>query len=505
MFCDYPCKASFGLGAKADSYPLNLKELSLGMHLSELDKCGVRGVQIEASSRRPEYIAMVTDIFSRSIKNKKPPNDHDMKLLVESFPTPGFTDGYFTGNKGAHMFGKTRYESKKHSTVLESVKAFYMGEERQRVPVNFYGLIQKGQPAKIAVQDDRNNTIKISGPVPDERGDRELSSVSLQTQLYKTTGTPYYCTGVKSLVDKGLYMATAEISKMRNELLHELSLTRRAIPAQRKETFHPGLKYINREKEPELTVSVMRSDQLSPELAGIKPQIIYVPLEELTVAPARITSFWENGKTIICAVLPPIIHDDEEQSVSDNLKKLKDIHVEEVLVNSIGHIETAKKLGFRIRGNYGLNATNAQTLKALKEMGLESATASFELKISEIRELSKCIDTEMIVYGRIPMMVTENCIVKSATGVCSCDNTSGIRDKRGSVYPIAKTWRCRNTVYSSKKIYLADKQKDINRLGLWAVRLMFTTENARECVQVAQRYYKSASYEPVSRTRGLYY
>jgi putative protease len=394
----------------------------------------------------------------------------------------------------------------KHSTVLESVKADYMGEERQRVPVNFYGLIQRGMPAKIAVQDDRGNTIKVSGPVPGEHGDRELSSVSLQTQLYKTTGTPYYCTGVKSLVDKGLYMSTAEIGRLRNELLHELSLNRRAIPAQRKEEFHPGLKYINREKEPELTVSVLRADQLSPELAGMKPQIVYVPLEELAAAPARITSFWENGKTLICAVLPPIIHDGEEQDIYAKLKKLKDIHIEDVLVNSICHIETVKKLGFRIRGNYGLNATNSQTLKVLKESGLESATASFELRLSEIRELSKCIDTEMIVYGKGGSDVgSENCIIKSATGVCSCDSASAIRDKHGSVYPVVKTWRCRNVVYSSKKIYLADKQKDISRLGLWAVRLMFTTENARECVQVAQRYFKLASYEPASRTRGLYY
>jgi putative protease len=504
-YCGFPCKASFGLGAKADSYPLTLKELSLGAHLLELEQCGVRSVRIEAASKRPEYVAMVTDIFSRSIKNKRTPSEHDMKLLSESFPNPGFSDGYFTKKTGAEMFGTIKYEAKKHSTVLESVKADYMGEERQRVPVNFYGLVQKGMPAKIAVQDARGNTIKVSGAIPGERGDRELSSVSLQTQLYKTNGTPYYCTGVKSMVDKGLTMSTAEISAMRNELLHELSLKRRAILPQRRDVFHPGLKYINREKEPELTVSVTSADQLSSELAGMRPQVIYVPLEELVSAPARITAFWENGKTVICAILPPVIHDGEEQEICTMLKKLKDIHVEEVLVNSIGQIEAARTLGFRVRGNYGLNVTNSQSLKTLKEAGLESATASFELKLSEIRELSKCIDTEMIIYGRIPMMVTENCVIKSALGVCGCDSNSTVRDKHGSAYPVMKSWGCRNTIYSAKKIYLADKLKDINHLGLWGVKLMFTTENARECLQVAQRYFKLAVYEPVSRTRGLYY
>lgn len=42
----------------------------------------------------------------------------------------------------------------------------------------------------------------------------------------------------------------------------------------------------------------------------------------------------------------------------------------------------------------------------------------------------------------------------------------------------------------------ADKAGDWQRLGLWAGRLMFTTENARECVQVLERYLGRGSYQP---------
>ena len=52
---------------------------------------------------------------------------------------------------------------------------------------------------------------------------------------------------------------------------------------------------------------------------------------------------------------------------------------------------------------------------------------------------------------------------------------------------------------------LADKAGDWQRLGLWAGRLMFTTENARECVQVLERYLGRGSYQPNDYTRGLYY
>jgi putative protease len=52
---------------------------------------------------------------------------------------------------------------------------------------------------------------------------------------------------------------------------------------------------------------------------------------------------------------------------------------------------------------------------------------------------------------------------------------------------------------------LADKQKDYADLGLWAARLMFSTENPRECVQVLERYLNKNNYMPSVYTRGLYY
>lgn len=42
-------------------------------------------------------------------------------------------------------------------------------------------------------------------------------------------------------------------------------------------------------------------------------------------------------------------------------------------------------------------------------------------------------------------------------------------------------------------------------MGLWAARLLFTTESAAECVRVTERYLGRGSYEPKDYTRGLYY
>ena len=64
---------------------------------------------------------------------------------------------------------------------------------------------------------------------------------------------------------------------------------------------------------------------------------------------------------------------------------------------------------------------------------------------------------------------------------------------------------CRNELLNSQKLFLADKSADYVKLGLWAQRLMFTTENPRECVQVTERYLNQGNWSPNEYTRGLYY
>ena len=59
-------------------------------------------------------------------------------------------------------------------------------------------------------------------------------------------------------------------------------------------------------------------------------------------------------------------------------------------------------------------------------------------------------------------------------------------------------------VYDRNKIFLADKPEVYENAGLWAVRLLFTTESARECLDVTRRYRGEITYLPNNTTRGLY-
>ena len=63
---------------------------------------------------------------------------------------------------------------------------------------------------------------------------------------------------------------------------------------------------------------------------------------------------------------------------------------------------------------------------------------------------------------------------------------------------------CRNVLLNGKKLYLLDKLAAFRGMGLWALRLSFTTENAGEVDKVLADWVRGGTFEPGSYTRGLY-
>ena len=89
--------------------------------------------------------------------------------------------------------------------------------------------------------------------------------------------------------------------------------------------------------------------------------------------------------------------------------------------------------------------------------------------------------------------------------ICDADAPVYLKDRMGAAFPIVQEPGCRNVILNSRKLFLADRAEDYMDIGLWGVRLCFTTENPRECREVLERYLCMGSYEPGEFTRGLYY
>ena len=500
--CAQPCRLNYGWNGKADEYPLSLKDLSMAGHLRELQDMGVACLKLEGRMKRPEYVAIVTGIYARALKENREPTREEIEILKQAFSRQGFTDGYYTGKKGREMFG-TRQEEKEPKELYAQARSTYeKGAENRKEPVRMFALVEAGRPARVAVQDRQGRVAQVEGPVPEEARNVPLTREKAEGQLVRTGGTPFQCEKATAKVGENLSLPLSALNDLRRRCLEALMEERKELPRRRKEKYQPGVRYENQREAPVFTVSLRTAEQLSAELLRLKPALIYLPAGE---GSREAVARCQKAGVPVAVSLPRICTDGELPQLERELIALRELGVTEALAGTWGGVRRAAALGFDVRGDYGLGVYNSQTMKELRRLGLISATVSFEMKFPQIRDLSKAIPAEFIAYGRLPLMITENCIIYNHCSRHTCENVNLLTDRKGERFPVVKAWGCRNEILNAKKLFLADRQADWSKLGLWGARLMFTTENALECAQVLERYLNQGKYQPNDFTRGLYY
>ena len=501
--CAQPCRMQYSMGRRMDDYPLSLKDNCLVDHLRELEADGVHCVKIEGRMKRPEYTAIVTQIYHRAVHEGVAPTEKDMEKLRLAFSRDGFTDGYFTGKKD-DMFGVRGDADRDVKELFTEARRSYASGEMRRVDVDFQIELRAGRPTLLTASDDAGRRATVYGAAPEPAQSAPLTLSAVSAQLYKTGGTPYRCRNVAGTLEPSLFLSAAAINELRRAALTELTARRSEPPRRRRGNMPRAYRGGGGNARPVLNVQVLTRDQLTPELAETHPANIYIPLEILSETPEAADVFAAAGCGVV-AVLPRVVKDTEVADVVSMLQAAHDAGFRQALVGNLGHIALARGAGFAVRGDFGLNAFNSQTLQVLADAGLKSATASFELRIAQIRDLVKCLDTEMIIYGRLPCMVSDQCVIYRASGSHSCQTPAMLSDRMGSVFPVVREFGCRNVILNAHKLFLADKLEDVLACGLWAGRLMFTTESPRECVMVTKAYQGQSDYRPNGLTRGLYY
>ena len=502
--CAQPCRMEYSMGGRLeDSHPLSLKDNCLVDRLREIEDAGVACVKIEGRMKRPEYTGIVTGIYSKVIKEHREPTEDEMQTLTDAFSRQGFTQGYFNGDK-TDMFGVRAESDKIDEKLYAEARREYMGREERRVPVKFYALVNAGEAVKAAAMDNCGNKVVAFGAEPKKAIRQAISSEVMSERLAKTGGTPYYCEDVQSRVQNGLFLSASEINELRRKLVTALNERRAQPPARRSLPMPPMPTGQSAVTDPVMIYQVRTEEQLTEELAETKPDYIYVPVKLMYDRFDLVQLFLDRGAVPV-AVLPRVITDDEVNKLFSMLRELFDRGINEALVGNIGHIKLARKAGMKTRADFGMNVFNSYSMEMLQQMGFMSATASFELRLAQVRDMAKCVPTELIAYGRLPLMVSDQCVISHSLGSCSCRTPAQLSDRMGSTFPVVREYDHRNVIYNSRKLFMADKNDELCGIGLWGIRLMFTTEGARECVQVAKRYKGEGDYQPNDLTRGLYY
>jgi len=509
--CAQPCRLPYGVdGPARNRYPLSLKDNCLAGEVPDMARMGVACLKLEGRMKRPEYVAVITRVYARLLRENRGPTAEERGELDAAFSRSGFTDWYWRGKKGPGMFGVRPETAPDPRELFSAARAAYEKGGLRTVPVRFRCRLRSGEPASLTVCDDDGRAVSVSGPVPEPARSRAVTEEELCQRLQKTGGTAYRCAAASAEVDGGLSLSASAINALRRDALAALTESRTAVGARRVLSV-PPLPPAAPADAPVYTVSVSAAEQLTPALLACGPARVYVPLE-LFAAPLTLP-VWDGEW---CAVLPRVWRDRDEPELLRLLERARALGVSGLLAGNLGHLPLAQASGLPVYGDFGLNVFNARSLAYLKDKGFASACLSFELRFAQLRDLPKVLPAEAIVYGRLPLMITENCLTANSAG-CSClagdpavQSCSGracaaphlLTDRTGASFPLLPAYRHRTEVENSRPLYLADRP-DWRRLGLAFARLRFTDESPEACVRVFQDYLSGAP-APAEFTRGLY-
>ena len=508
--CAQPCRLPYGVNEKAaGGHPLSLKDANLADYVQELEQMGVACLKLEGRMKRPEYVAVITGIYRRLLDEKRVPSREESRQLGAAFSRSGFTDGYYKGCTGPEMFGTRPENAPEPKELFARAKAGYSREDSRRVPVDMVCTLRAGEPVSLTASAG-GHTVRAEGPTPEEARNRALTAAELQSRLEKTGGTVFRPRETRVELGEGLMLPASAVNALRRQALEGLEAALAQPPVRRTGTPSPLPQAQPGPDAPVLTCSIMRPEQLTEPLAQCGT--VYVPAELLEKLDL---DRWAE-MTHICAVLPRIFRTEDQAALRALLQQHRE-HLSAVAIGNLGHLPIAEGLGLPLWGDLGLNLFNSESLLFWKELGLESAAVSMELRWQQIRDLRKVLPCEAVVYGRLPLMIMENCVIRNQLGcrdagrdyadrspACRCGQENVLVDRTGAQFPLVGQWGHRCEIENSKVLFLADKP-EWRQLGLTRARLRFTTESPEECVRVLQAYQGRSDYRPDQLTRGLFY
>lgn len=517
--CAQTCRLPF-MVENGTGNDLSLKDMSILENLRELQELGVTSAKIEGRLKRPEYVASAVNV-ARQFYDTGTANEESCIQLKSVFSRSGFTNGYYTNNRGADMFGTRQKDDVMSATtkVLNQIHSIYKNEY-QRIPVEMEFILKQSEPAKLIATVLNENPIKtipdndgvtavfksskpsdltvtVTGDLGEKAINKPLTTEKANTQLCKTGGTPFKAFAIKSSIDENTIISMSSLNNLRRTALDMLTqklIENYTASPIKNVTLLPESTKSEKQNVP---LRAVFSDWEIPHQFS-QCELVFIP--ENTPAEA-IRQLIEKGFNIGIEISPGMF--DREKQVCKNLEKAKNNGITHALVNNLGAIPLCREFGMNIHGNFRLNVMNTQSIDFFKNLGLADVTASFELTLQQINSLGGELPTGTIIYGKLPLMLTRNCPgVNSKTKTCAkCGGLGYITDRKDVSFP----YKCSNgctQIFNSVPLYMGDRLEEIHSSDFNI--MLFTTENTEEKLYALNCIINGTKIEG-GHTRGLYY
>ena len=419
-----------------------------------------------------------------------------------------FANGVRIGEKVSFLTHKKQVFSKgqvlnrtRNESLLTEIRTTIV-EKKVKEKIDGRFMASVGEPAKLILQCG-DICVEVAGEIAQEAINKPMSEQRIEEQLRKTGNTEFEFGSLEIEIEGQVFMPLQGLNELRRSALERLE---REICLPYRRTEKTKLSYLRnpiaRDKNQRFCVYVEELEQWEEALLSNLVARIYVDCN-------AIEQIWKSeniyeiiqrthacGKEIYLA-MPHIFRQDAIQRYESEYVKLFGADWDGVLIRNYESYQFLIEHGFEksIVPDYNLYQFNQYAKAFWDKENVESLTAPLELNYNELADLGM-ENSELVVYGYLPMMISAGCIQKTTKG---CNHRKGIltltdRYRKKSVVKNNCDY-CYNIVYNTAPLVLIDQKKEIMELNPKAIRMHFTVEDRAETRKVIGLYEKVFSGE----------
>lgn len=532
--CAQPCRLSYEVlqGEKSltghHATPiLSLKDMCTLPFLYELADHGVYSFKIEGRMKTPEYAAGVVSIYRKYMDSyldgsRIPVEKKDIRALLELGNRGGFTNGYYYHHNDSDMLsGESASHNKSEGVLQDNIRREYVDTElKEKIKGKL--ILNKQCPAKIEVQYGK---IKVSyqGDMVLVAQNRPLTEEVVTEKITKTGNTPFVFEKLEVTMDDDIFMPVNQLNQLRRGALEALE---EALLKPYERTLPELVETSSAETDRQTTGNAIKEKQISgqslsqasgQQSAGSSTEV-RVLIEDAEQLPAVLKADFVDTVYLDCMlytrenlirklsedidrvhasgkkafyVFPFIFRQQTSLFYEKIMPELKKLPLDGIMVRSLDEIAFIKEWGnenWQMVSDSNLYTYSNEAAEYFYHLGMMQDTIPVELNRKEIlrRENSR---SEMIIYGRLPLMITAQCIHKNTLGCMHQPNVLTLKDRYSVHFPVKNFCpECYNVIYNSLPVCLFKEDATVKKIAPAAVRLSFTIETEEETEQILTIY-----------------
>ncbi len=473
--------------------------------------------------------------------------------------------GYYERHNGKEMitFDAPGY-SKGDEGVLAQIRESYI-RDPEKMPVRMQATVKVGEPLQLRVtaaemagslsenpwvvsEENPGYFVQVSGETVQPAKKAPLTEETVRKQMEKTGESLVYAASCEISMEGEGFVPVRALNELRRAALEAFEKTviaekkRNRLGQSTKKRFesvqvpyesekqsgadHAAHKTVGnfpeKPKEPAIDCLVSTAEQLQAVAEWGRCRRIYID-SDLLLGESGVTGrTMQKAGADFYAALPFIVRERDKaylQRLSACLAEA-DTRISGVLLRNLeglAYMKTLREENAALFGaldlvpDAGLYCFNDQAVRFLSEFSGE-ITVPYELNAGEAGHLVRAakeqgICANLIVYSRIPMMITANCLKKTADlcqGAGKKTRRIFLKDRYGATFPVVINCdHCYNVIYNSVPYSLHGAKKERDRIGAAAFRYDFVTETGKQCRQILEGKFPFEDYTAGHCKRGV--